>query len=383
MAEVDHVADLILNYNPEEPQARFKSAGVKGALLPNASDRLPSPVPWPSGHVPTPAPLNPAPLPTDDLSKFRGYDAVVVTWTSAEAATLAALFTPGYPTSAWYQYRHNLPAYIPLVTGADAPFNSTEAETARYYHSLGLYFPCLIGGARVLLFKSGLHLDYDGPATPVRTLMAEIAQAVQPKVFITTGTGGGIGREVVLGDVVIAGLVKFDCTAQFKTKPWHDAVSETTPVPSACLPLITPALTKINAARIPNARPTPKIWASSQDTIITTDFYGFDDSTNYYKLQGLGQVCDMGDAMVGMALQQFPNIQWFAIRNASDPQIPNPNHNIDEASKQASEIYSQYGALTTAASVIATWAVIDAIINKYWQSFLPDHPVHEKAIQTQ
>ncbi len=364
MTKVDHVADLILNYNPEEPQARFKSAGVKGALLPNASDRLPSPVPWPSGRKPTPAPFNPAPAETDDLSTFRGYDAVVVTWTSAEAATLAALFTPGYPTLVWYEYRHNLAAYIPLVTGADAPFNSSEADMARYYRSLGLYFPCVIGGARVLLFKSGLHLDYDGPATPVRTLMAEIAQTVQPKVFITTGTGGGTGSEVALGDVVIAGLVKFDCAAQFKTKPWHNAVFETAPVPSACLPLITPALTKINAARIPNARSTPKIWASSQDTIITTDFFGFDDSTNYYKLQGLGQVCDMGDAMVGMALQQFPNIQWFAIRNASDPQIPNPNHNVEEASKQASEIYSQYGALTTAASVIATWAVIDGIFNK-------------------
>ena len=236
---------------------------------------------------------------------------------------------------------------------------------ARFYHSLGLYFPCLIGGAHVLIFKSGLHLNYDGPATPVRQLMAEIVQTIQPKLFITTGAGGGIGREVALGDVVIAGLVKFDCTTQFKTKPWHAAVFETAYLPSACLASITPALTKINAARIPNARPTPKIWASSQDTIVTTDFFGFDDSTNYYKLQGLGQVCDMGDAMVGMVLQQFSNTKWFAIRNVSDPQIPNPNHSIEQASKQASEIYSQYGALTTAASVIATWAVIDTIINKF------------------
>jgi hypothetical protein len=34
-----------------------------------------------------------------------------------------------------------------------------------------------------LLFKSGLHLAYDGPATPTRRLMAEIAQAVRPKVI--------------------------------------------------------------------------------------------------------------------------------------------------------------------------------------------------------
>jgi hypothetical protein len=44
-----------------------------------------------------------------------------------------------------------------------------------------------------LLFKSGLHLDYDGPQIPVRRLMSEIAQTVEPRIFITTGTGGGIG----------------------------------------------------------------------------------------------------------------------------------------------------------------------------------------------
>jgi hypothetical protein len=34
----------------------------------------------------------------------------------------------------------------------------------------------------VLLFKSGLHLASDG-ATPVKKLMLEIANAVQPKLF--------------------------------------------------------------------------------------------------------------------------------------------------------------------------------------------------------
>jgi hypothetical protein len=364
MANIDPVADLVLNYNPEEPQARFKSAGVKAALVPKAGDRLPSPVPWPSGHAPTPVPLRPAPAETEDLSKFRGYDAVVVTWTSAEAASLAALFTPGYPTSAWYEYRHNVARYAPLVTGGDAPFNSTEADMARYYHSLGLYFLCVIGGARVLVFKSGLHLDYDGPATPARKLLAEIAQAIQPTVLITTGTRGGIESDVALGDVVIARQARFDCTTQFKNKPWHASVFKTAPLPPTCLASITPALTKVNAARIPNARPVPKIWASPEDAIVTTDFFGFDDSNNHYKLQGSGQVCDMGDAMVGMAVRPFSKIHSFAIRNASDPQIPNPDNNIEAAGKQASEIYSRCGAFTTAASVIATWAVIDAIINK-------------------
>jgi hypothetical protein len=68
----------------------------------------------------------------------------------------------------------------------------------------------------------------------------------------------------------------------------------------------------------------------------------------------------MGDAMVGNALQSFSQISWYSIRNASDPQIPNPNNDINEASKEAAQIYASYGGLTTAASLIATWAVIHA-----------------------
>jgi nucleoside phosphorylase len=353
------VEDLWLNYDPESPQERFKAAGVEAAFL-SESERLPSMVPWPSGTIPTPEPLSPAPDENADLSKFNGYDAVVVTWTSAEAAALAALFTPGFQVSQWYEYRHNVQSYIPLVTGPTAPFNDKQADMARYYHSLGLYFPCRMGKARVLLLKSGLHLNYDGPKYPVRKMITEVVQAVQPKLFITTGSGSGIGKSVVLGDVVMAGHTKFHCVTQFKSEPWAMASYATSPIPAGAIEAITPALTKINAPRISGARPAPKTWNATEDTIVTTDFFGFDDSTDYYKLQGLGQACDRGDAMVGNVLQQFPNVKWHAIRNASDPQIPNPSGNIEQAKQEAGQIYSKYGAFTTAASVIATWAVIQA-----------------------
>jgi hypothetical protein len=181
-AEVD---DLVLNYDPEFPQSRFYDTAGKAASK-SATGRLPSPVPWPDRRGPRAVPLDPVPSETDDLSRFAGYDAVVVTWTAAEAAALGALFTPDYLPSRWYEYRHGVDAYIPLVTGARAPFNDRRVDMARYYRSLGLYFPCTIGDARVLLFKSGLHLDYDGPAVPVRRLMIEIVDAVKPKMLITT-----------------------------------------------------------------------------------------------------------------------------------------------------------------------------------------------------
>ena len=217
----------------------------------------------------------------------------------------------------------------------------------------------------MLLFKSGLHLDYDGPALAVRKLMAEIALAVEPKVFITTGTGGGIGADDALGDVVVATSTRFDCTGQFKNEPWASASYPTSPLPAGALAAITPDLTRVNAARIPGARPVPTIWAGDpSDVVVTTDIFAFDDSTDYYKLQGLGRACDMGDAMVGQALQGVAGLDWYSVRNASDPQMPDPNGDIQAAEQAAGKIYTEWGPFTTAASTIATWAIIDARFNR-------------------
>ena len=218
----------------------------------------------------------------------------------------------------------------------------------------------------MLLFKSGLHLAYDGPATPVGRLMLEIAQTVQPKVFITTGTGGAIGGDVLLGDVVVAAQTRFDCTTQFKKQPWAQAAYATSALPAGALALITPDLTRVNASRIPGARPQPTIWNGDQHAaIVTTDLFAFDDSTDFYKLQGLGRACDMGDAMVGNAMQACPGIDWYAVRNASDPQIADSNGDIKSAEKKAGQIYAEWGPFTTAASAIATWAIIDARFNRH------------------
>lgn len=360
MATPVDIADIILNYDPEAPAPRFRAAGLAAAEA-ALSARMPHPVPWPR-NPPTAAPLSPAPAETSSLAHFAGYDAVVMTWTAAEAAALAALFTPNHLPAQWYEYRHRVADYVPLVTGPRAPFNDKQPDMARYYHSLGLYFPCTVGRAKVLLFKSGLHPAYDGPHTPLKKLVAEIAQAVRPKVLITTGTAGGIGKDTSLGDVVIAQTVKFDCTTQFKSEPWAKASYAASPLPARALGEITPALLKVNAAALPGG-PTPKVWHGAADVIVTTDFFGFDDSTDHYKLQGLGRACEMGDAMVFQALEDFRDVKRYAIRNASDPQIANPTGDIRAAEKQAGDIYTKYGAFTTAGSAIATWAVIDATFN--------------------
>jgi hypothetical protein len=70
MRQID-VEDIILNYDPEFPQARFMLAR-SGA--PRDGFRVPSR--WPEASKPVAMPNDPAPSPTDDFSRFNGYDAV-------------------------------------------------------------------------------------------------------------------------------------------------------------------------------------------------------------------------------------------------------------------------------------------------------------------
>jgi hypothetical protein len=119
---------------------------------------------------------------------------------------------------------------------------------------------------------------------------------------------------------------------------------------------------QIAAAKPIPGRAEPKVWSGKAATIVTTDVFAFDTSSNSpFKLHGLGQACDMGDAMVDQAMQQFEDIPWYAIRKASDPQIPGPEGvTYADADKEAGNIYSNYGAFTTAASVIASWGIISS-----------------------
>jgi hypothetical protein len=63
-------------------------------------------------------------------------------------------------------------------------------------------------------------------------------------------------------------------------------------------------------------------------SIVSTDFFGFDTSDNHYKLQGLGDVSAMGDAVLGLVAPQMSKSapRWLAIRNVSDPQIKAQGH---------------------------------------------------------
>jgi nucleoside phosphorylase len=346
----------LINFDPGRPNPHLFASAAQADLAAQAM-QMAKPVPWPTSHMPKPD--APAHTPTES-SPLPQRDVLVVTWTAGEARTLGSLVTGGNYDS-WYEYRHNVNAFVPKVTGPKAPFNDKEMSEARYHHSLGLYYPFKIGNIKALAFKSGLHMAYDGPAVPVVDLWKQIITEVKPKLVITTGTGGGIGSDIKLGDVVIGANVRFDLTSKLKTKPYATTSYRCSSINETKVKsLITDALLKPNGELLDSPRIPRMIYPSApQSTIVSTDVFAFDDSTDYYKLQNLGKCCDMGDATLGLAMSQVNGAapKWIAIRNASDPQIPNPNHKISEAHAQSTAIYAKYQCITTAGSVIASWAV--------------------------
>ena len=358
----EEIGRRIITFDPAQPKPEYFATATEMAAALSQSGRT-EPVPWPSGLAPVavapPAPPDPsAPLPAADI--------IVVTWTAAEARALSILFTAGVDLENWFEYKHNLSSFIPKVTGVRAPFN--DPHLARYYRSLGIYYQCALAGKKVLCFKSGLHMDYDGPALPIVDLWNQILDETGAKLVITTGTGGGIGADVLLGDVIIAADTVFDCTAQFAGRPFKSSHYDTSPLPANPVAKVVDAMLQPNADRVkaskaqlhPNGMPA-FFYRGSQiasPKIVTTDTFAFDNSTDSAGLQKLGNVCDMGDASLGLTLSTRPNPpKWVAIRNASDPQIDGTLPVPDQKQK-ANMYYTQYGPFTTAASLIATWGVI-------------------------
>ena len=192
---------------------------------------------------------------------------------------------------------------------------------------LGAYWTTSIGKTSVVVFKSDSHMSQDGPQLPNIDVWKQIIAEVQPKLVLTTGTAGGIGKQFEVGDVVVSPIVRFDCISKFKSKPFAQA-HYTSAAPNKKHFAAARSLFKVNAAQLPkdNTRP-PKIFSVSTNalaqSVVTTDFFGFDTSDNHYHLQGLGDVSEMGDAVLGLVCSEMgANApRALAVRNVSDPQI--------------------------------------------------------------
>ncbi len=311
-------------------------------------------VPWPKKLAPETGPKprgdGSGPLPRADV--------LLVTWTVDEGHALSRVLTPGEDSRNDYlSYTHNF---------ATISKKMRKACPALQAKRLGAYWTTSIGGKSVVVFKSDSHMSQDGPQLPNIDVWRQIMREVRPKLVITTGTAGGIGTQFEVGDVIVSPIVRFDCTAKFKSKPFAQFHYSSKPAKTTHFATAR-ALFKVNAPQLPkdNTR-LPKIFrvgtTALSSSVVTTDFFGFDTSDNHYKLKGLGDVSEMGDAVLGLVAEDMgvDAPRWLAIRNVSDPQIKADGLTIRQQAAIAAQIYKGFGRWSSVCSAITCWASIAA-----------------------
>jgi hypothetical protein len=347
-SNVEDLQREIIDFDSEAPEGREFLAFTRATGLSRYTD-----VPWPKGLAPK-----------TDKAVFEGSggslptaDVLVVTWTVDEGHALSRVLTPGKDSRDDYRpYTHNF-ASISRKMRPGCP--ALQAKR------LGAYWTTKIGAKSIVVFKSDSHMSQDGPQLPNIDVWNQLIREVQPKIVISTGTAGGIGKQFEVGDVVVSPIVRFDCISKFKSKLFHDAHYSSNAPKTKYLPTAK-TLFKANAGQLPkdNTRPpnivrvAPSAVASS---VVTTDFFGFDTSDNHYHLQGLGDVSEMGDAVLGLVASQMGDKapRWVAVRNVSDPQIK-AEGTLRQQAVVAAQIYKGFGRWSSVCSAIVCWALIAA-----------------------
>ena len=346
-ATVDDFQREIIDFDSESPVGlQFMSFTTATGL--SRFDEIP----WPKYLAPKTGPKprggGSSPLPHADV--------LVVTWTVDEGHALSRVLTPGKDSRNDYvPYTHNF-AKIAKKMRRGCP--------ALLAKRLGAFWTTTIGGKSVVIFKSESHMSQDGPQLPNIDVWRQLIEEVRPKLVITTGTGGGIGKEFEVGDVIVSPLVSFDCISKFKNKPFAKAMYTSTPANPKNFAAASD-LFKANAAQLPkdNTRPPKIIRVAPKEVhsgVVTTDFFGFDTSDNHYKLRGLGDLSEMGDAVLGLVAKEMGTgaPPWLAIRNVSDPQIKADGLTLKQQAAMAAQIYKGFGRWSSVCSAIVCWASI-------------------------
>jgi len=320
--------------------AAFRAVAPKAKSLSDFVD-----VDWPDGLAPTPGPR-----PTgESLPKA---DVLIVTWTMDEGHALSRVLTPGFDSrDNWKPYTKNFDAISPHMS---------PRSPARQYGRLGTYWTTRIGDRQVTLFKSDSHMSQDGPDLPNATVFTQLIEDCSPQWVITTGTGGGIGTHFEVGDVIVSRFVTFDCHKTFARLDGESFACDIEAPPGRFTAAET--LFAANAQFLPpdNSRPPKIVTSKSKKTgILTTDFFGFDNSDDTYGLQGRGDLSEMGDAVLGMVCQQLGARapRYTIVRNVSDPQIDSTNATLAQQKQLAAMIYQAYGRWSTVCSALVCWAI--------------------------
>ncbi len=353
--------------DPALARIEFDSEGPEGAALrsawPTAPPSLDSfvAVDWPRGLAPEPAASAPA---GEELPRA---DVLIVTWTADEGHALSRVLTPGFdslPPSASHAGAPGTQYWKPYTRNYDELVAKMKpGAPARHYQRLGTYWTATIGAKQVILFKSDSHFSQDGArdldTTPNRAVWEQLIEECRPSWVITTGTGGGIGAEMEVGDVVVSRFITFDPGG---AEPALREFRCATDPPETDL-AVAGGLLGANAGFLPNtnSRPPRIVSAASKAAgVLTTAGFDYDDTANTFHLKGKGDVCEMGDAVLGLVCQSLgagaPN--YVAVRNVSDPEIDSSD---PDASKLANFIYENFGRWSSVCSAIVCWAIVAAL----------------------
>lgn len=335
---------------------------------------------FPDGLAPTPAPIDPAPGPTDALPEA---DVVVITWTVDELAGLAHVLTPKVSPDHWYRYARNFDQFAPKIRPAAPAANAKR---------LGSYLPTVVGSQQVLCMKSELHLNQDGVKTgegtatlPVKDFFLQIIAEAKPSLVLTIGTAGSVFESFGLGDVVITRSAKFRCHNEFRNEAFNgqsyrsdweipggrfsdaERIMRTLSSELDEPPFAPPTKRyRYDGAPITSPGNQPQIRLDGRDMpefhpILTTDYFEYGTTAN--RLDKEGAAVEMGDAALGLACTELDSPpHWAVVRNMSDPTIngdlPAKEFPINEQTTWAVGYYTAYGRWTSTLGALATWGLI-------------------------
>ena len=202
----------IIDFDSEAPEGREFLAFSTATGMSRFTE-----IPWPTGLAPETGPgrSGGGPLPRADV--------LLATWTVDEGHALSRVLTPGKDSRNDYRaYTHNYAA-ISAEDASRLPGPAGEA-TGGVLDDQDRQQK----GRRVQVDS---HLSQDtktvpGPngTLPNYDVWKQIIEEVRPKLVITTGTAGGIGKAFEVGDVVVSPIVRFDCLKWLKKAPFHDAI---------------------------------------------------------------------------------------------------------------------------------------------------------------
>ena len=304
-------------------------------------------------------------------------DVLVITWTTAEAQTLSAVFTSNHDFQAtWYPYTYGAKALLSEIPAA--LLNEKANADSLGKEIIGYFNVVTVNGKTVVLFKSELHPSEDGNKLPVIGLINQAAAEVAPSLLITTGTAGAIGSSLEAGDAVITNTARFYLTNPASYAAWPgitNSVQLTAPPISfsstyitkcnqQITTLIEPDLTTIAKEKhYPSPTRNPTIFYNNVPgtkvfDVVSSNGFSLDDKNDTDGLQQLGSVNDMDDAFILYGLSQntgTAKLPWLSIRNISEPQAPN----LSKATQtEWEDMYDAYGTYTTYNSAFGCWAVI-------------------------